>query len=94
MERKKNNYKSEFTWVGLRVGFIIYIILWALTIVIDIMLGTEGALYLCIALLYTLTLVFNFVISIVHLNKYKEKTLAIVVLIISSIIIIGVLIAL
>ena len=94
MERKKNKYKSEFTWVGLRVGFIIYIILWALTIVIDIMLGTEGALYLYIALLYTLTLIFNFVISIVHLNKYKEKKLAVVILIISSLIIVGILLAL
>ena len=83
IEKKKN-----FVWYGLRIGFWAMIIVW-LGYVLFVPLGSNSELYwssfiIIASLLFVVSAIFTFVLSIVHLNTYKNKVFAIICLVFSS----------
>lgn len=73
--------KSNFVWYSLRVSFWVMIGLWFISLVISKTYDSYpilGFIFICLV-------IFTFIISIIHLIKYKEKALAIVALVLSSI---------
>ncbi len=72
--------KKDFILRSLRISFIVMLILSGIT-------GQIGP-NLILVVLFIISLFFTFIISIVHLRKYKKKTFPIITLIISSIFII------
>jgi len=76
----KEKIKKGFVWYGLRTGFWIMIGCWA----ISIFLSGEESLYLVFWTFWIISTIFTFVISIIHLTKYKQKALAIISLVFSS----------
>jgi hypothetical protein len=83
MAKVKNKGKKEFVWYGLRISFWVFVIIWALTMILP--LDPEGSFFLSLSVLWLILTLFTFVVSIIHLTKYKQKALAIVALVISSI---------
>lgn len=85
----KKTIKKDFVWIGLRVSFWIMILIWVGEIIFlpnDFPPEAHWLGFMAIiSLLYTVSIFFTFVVSIVHLVKYKEKAFAIVSLVISSI---------
>ena len=78
MENKKIN--KQFIWTSLRSSFWFMITMW---ILFTIFPNSNEAISLS-DILWIISIFFTFVVSIIHLTKYKEKTLAIVALILSS----------
>jgi hypothetical protein len=76
----KEKIKKGFVWYGLRTGFWIMIGCWA----ISIFLSGEESLYLVFWTFWIISTIFTFVISIIHLTKYKQKALSIISLVFSS----------
>jgi hypothetical protein len=76
----KEKIKKGFVWYGLRTGFWIMIGCWA----ISIFLSGEENLYFAFWTFWIISTIFTFVISIIHLTKYKHKALAIISLVFSS----------
>jgi hypothetical protein len=76
----KEKIKKGFVWYGLRTGFWIMIGCWA----ISIFLSGEESLYLVFLTFWIISTIFTFVISIIHLTKYKQKALSIISLVFSS----------
>jgi flagellar biosynthesis component FlhA len=74
-EVKSKTEKREFTWWSLRIGFSIMILLLILSFFVNIWI---------LNLFFLILLLFNIVISIVHLFKHKKKALAIIILVISA----------
>lgn len=87
-ETKKAPEKRDFVWWALRISFSAMILLLILSFFVNIWI---------LNLLFLVLLIFDIVISIIHLFKYKKKALAITILVISSLLaifyIIGILIA-
>jgi len=75
----KRKEKKGFVWCSLRISFWIMIATW---IIISI---NDNPLISVIDILWIASMVFTFVVSIIHLTKYKKKAFAIVSLILSSI---------
>lgn len=77
-----SNYKHEFTWISLRFCFWITLVSF---FILDFTYIDSIPLVLNIlVLIFLVGMFFSFITSIISLTKYKEKTFAIVVLVISS----------
>jgi hypothetical protein len=77
MEKKQ----KQFVWNGLRISFWIMIALWGLFTITNY--PTENLDIL--SWVWVISAIATFVLSIIHLVKYKQKTFAITSLVISSI---------
>ena len=77
---KKSMAKKAFVWYGTRIGMWLIVFLWIIAAVYPNFFLS----YPLFAVLFLGIVICTFVSSIVHLNKYKEKSLAIVALVISS----------
>ncbi|MDP2628649.1 MAG: hypothetical protein Q8P15_02000 [Nanoarchaeota archaeon] len=75
--------KKGFVWYSLRISFYLMIVLLLLALVFDFSFETNRELFL--AFLVGVSIFFNFVVSIIHLVRYKKKPFAIVALVFSSI---------
>ncbi len=75
MKKSAEKEIKGFVWHSLRISFYLMIALFLLSFVIN---------FWILNLLFLILLVFNIVVSIIHLVKYKKKAFAIVALIISS----------
>ncbi|HTZ41768.1 MAG TPA: hypothetical protein VMC07_00990 [Candidatus Omnitrophota bacterium] len=88
MPKEKESYKQSFIWMGLRIGFWtligLYVISLAISFIYPKMSLSNNTLLLIIGGIQTLAVFFTFVVSIIHLKKYKNKAFAIVALVISS----------
>jgi|WetSurMetagenome_2_1015567.scaffolds.fasta_scaffold666883_2 hypothetical protein len=91
---ERDKAKKNFVWYALRIGFytmiisaIIYFLVKPATIVLGESHLSPFAFYLLVSYLFIASAFFTFVISIIHLKKYKEKALAIVSLVLSAIIV-------
>lgn len=73
--RKTEKEKKGFVWLSLRIAFALMVLLFALSFFVNIWI---------LNLLFLILLLFNIVVSIIHLFKHKAKALAITALIISS----------
>lgn len=81
----KEKIKKGFVWYGLRAGFWTMIGLWLLNILwISFLFDVESNAYFIFWLLWIASVVFTFVLSIIHLTKYKQKTLAVTSLVFAS----------
>lgn len=84
----KNSAKG-FIWYSLRIGFSLTVLANFLLVLVD-----EKYLNTSISIisgLWYISTIFTFIISIIHLIKYKEKIFAVISLVLSSILIILVL---
>ena len=72
--------QNQFVWLSLRISFWIMIFLWGLATI----LPEHQGLYFQ-DWIFVIAIIFTFVVSIIHLVKFKEKGLAITSLVISSI---------
>jgi len=75
MEKK---YQNSFIWVGMRIGFFVMIALWFVSF-----FSPENWDIFVFTILIA-SILFTFVLSILHLINYKEKNLAVLILVISS----------
>lgn len=76
--------KKNGVWVGTRACFWAMVVTWSLAswiLAIDI----EDSLGIAFSVIACALVIATFVMSIVHLNRYKEKALAVTALVISSI---------
>lgn len=80
--------KKSFVWSGLRISFYSMIAIWVISIITVYLSGINIFVNILSFLIFFLV-IFTFVISIIHLNKYKKKAFAIAALVISSLIIIA-----
>jgi hypothetical protein len=89
-KNSKNNNK-DFVWIGLRISFWVMVLIWVGEMVfLSDELSAEGywtGFMAIISLLFVVSGVFTFVVSIVHLVKHKKKAFAITSLVISSILV-------
>ena len=76
----KEEKQDKRIWGHVRISFWLMIGLWGVSIIFESL-----ALSLFFSLTWIATIIFNFVNSIRHLRKYKEKGFAITSLVISSI---------
>ena len=75
--------KKEFVWYGVRIGFWVMISIWF----IEIGLSSPTMGYidsLVLTLFWIAVTIFTFVVSIIHLIKYKRKAFAITALSVSA----------
>lgn len=96
-EKKEiNNKRKEFVWLGLRIGFWVMVAFLVISVIYGIINPTlsNTPLLLIISGIMDISIIFTFVVSIVHLTRYKEKALAIVALVISSILVLWIILAL
>jgi hypothetical protein len=78
----KEKIKKGFVWYGLRAGFWTMIGCWFLSIVVTIPEDTfVDWLFLIV---WIASVIFTFVVAIIHLTKHKQKGLAITSLVLSS----------
>ena len=78
---------KEFVWLGLRISFWVMVGLRLITTIYGYANpnGTyTSSFWMVISIIWIISVIFTFVVSIIHLTKYKEKALAIVALVISS----------
>ncbi len=81
----KEKIKKSFVWYSLRAGFWVMIGCWALNIILlGFILGEETTGYFIFWLFWIASTIFTFILSIIHLTKYKQKALAIISLVFSS----------
>jgi predicted membrane protein len=73
---------KKFIWYGLRIGFLIMIGCWLLLVVVTIPEDTFADWLFLIV--WVTSVIFTFVVAIVHLTKHKQKGLAITSLVLSS----------
>ena len=93
MAKKKGgsekNHNKEFLWVSLRASFYLMIVLFVFfTLIRNTSLFT-GYFGFILDMLFFISIFFTFVASILHLNDYKEKRLAIIALIVSTLLLLG-----
>lgn len=83
-ERKEGRKNNQFVWKGLRIGFWIMVA----TFLISLASNYLPTWFInTISIICYIAILFVFVVSIIHLTKYKEKAFAITALVISSLII-------
>ena len=86
--------KKGFIWKGLRIGFYAMIAVWIINTLYakfsNNLDPTQGLnkITILLSLVFLILLIFNFILSIIHLVKYKSKTFAIIALVVCSIVII------
>jgi len=78
--------KKAFIWYALRISFYIMIGIWIVASILN--LDYTTSLELIFGFLFVTITIFTFVISIIHLTKYKNKAFAVVSLVISSIVLV------
>ncbi|MEX0932493.1 MAG: hypothetical protein WDZ77_00115 [Candidatus Pacearchaeota archaeon] len=83
--KKEKRAKKSFVWNGLRVGFWVMIASFFTGFLFENQSISVSAA--TVTLLWIISSFFTFVVSIIHLTKYKEKPFAITALTISSIMI-------
>ncbi len=81
--------KKAFVWLSLRISFWIMIGLYLISL-IAILINPDLylsylTLWVVLGIIQTISIFFTFVVSIIHLGKYKKKAFAIVALVLSSI---------
>ncbi len=75
MKKEQREEAKGFVWQSLRIAFYLMILLFILSFFVnDIILNA----------FFLILLLFNIVVSIIHLFKYKTKVFAIIALLISS----------
>jgi len=72
--------KKDFVWYGLRVGFYIMIFFWAYSALFLWETADYTSLFI---LIWIISFLFTFVVSIIHLVKYNNKAFAILSLVLS-----------
>ena len=77
--------KKKFIWNSLRVSSWTMIGVWALNLIFGIVDNDETFI---LAILWIISIIFTFVVSIIHLTKHKNKAFAILSLVLSSFLII------
>ena len=75
--------EKGFVWTSLRISFLTTICLGILSVILGLTYETMGELLF--SLLWAISAIFTFVVSIIHLTKYKKKGFAIVTLVLSSV---------
>lgn len=95
VEKKETKSKGkEFIWLGLRISFWIMLGLWILSTIYGYANPTAtytSSIWMVVSIIWLISVIFTFVVSIIHLTKYKEKAMAIVALVVSSLMILLVL---
>ena len=87
--RVKETKKKIFVWYGLRVGFWSTIGLWVFFIIIESLIPVNSGLYIFLSTIWVVSIIFTFVVSIIHLVKYKNKAFAILALIVPSLLVLA-----
>ena len=72
--------KNKRVWLWTRIAFYAFIIIWILLMIFD----KPDVLVTIISYLIIASAISTFVLSIIHLRKYKQKGFAITALVISS----------
>ena len=91
----KEKIKKGFLWYGLRAGFWTMVGLWLLNILwISFLFDVESNAYLVFWLIWIASVIFTFILSIIHLIKYKQKALAVTSLVFASFLILTAIIGL
>lgn len=72
-----------FVWYGLRIGFLLMLACSLLSI-INIIPEDELIFNILYLIIWVFSIFFTFILSIIHLTKYKEKSMSIVALVLSS----------
>jgi DMSO/TMAO reductase YedYZ heme-binding membrane subunit len=81
----KEKIKKGFVWSGLRAGFWTMLGFWLLNILwLSFIFNAESNAYFVFWLLWIASVIFTFVLSIIHLTKYKQKALAVTSLVFAS----------
>lgn len=77
---------KEFVWLGLRISFWTIVGLYAISTIWGYINPNivKNTFFVILSFIWFFLLIFTFVVSIIHLTKYKEKALAIIALVISS----------
>lgn len=75
---------KSFVYYGLRISFMCMMFFWSLFVIFPVT-NKEDVIIIISSLLFIIFVFSTFIISIIHLTKYEEKTLAIIALVISSI---------
>jgi len=79
MAKKKDN---KFVWCSLRIAFWVTIGLSVILSILGLSYETAGEIFILI--LWITSAIFTFVVSIIHLTRFKKKAFAIVALVFSS----------
>ena len=83
-EKKERGKDKKFVWKSLRISFYVMIV----TFLLSFWSGSFPTfLSYFVNITCYIAILFTFVVSIIHLNKHKEKKLAIIALVSSSLII-------
>jgi len=92
----KEKRKKDFVWYGLRVGFFIMIGFWFLNVIFfDLFLFTEETTFFWVFYIFwTISIIFTFILSIIHLTRYKQKIFTIISLVLASYLILTLMIGL
>jgi hypothetical protein len=81
----KEKIKKGFVWYGLRAGFWTMIGFWFLNILwVSFLFDIESNAYFAFWLIWIVSVIFTFVLSIIHLTRYKQKALAVTSLVFAS----------
>ncbi len=85
MAEKKS--EKSFIWRGLRISFWVMVGLWVVSIILGIAKSSlsTSAVGIILGIIFFISIIFTFVVSIIHLIKYKQKGFAITALVISSV---------
>lgn len=73
--------EKGFVWYWLRIGFWVMVV----SLIVGYLPKEYSLLFWIIAIVQCISVVFTFVLSIIHLVKYKPKAFAVTSLVISSI---------
>ena len=78
--------KKKFVWKSLRISFWIMVGLGVLFMILPYIISSSSfnRVWSFLSIIWVISVLFTFVISIIHLTKYKEKGLAVTSLVISS----------
>ncbi len=97
-EKRGREDGKGFVWKSLRISFWVMVILFVIPFIIGLMGISTLSLPLwvqySVSIPSYLSIFFTFIISIIHLIKYKKKSFAIVALVISSLMILLIIFAL
>jgi hypothetical protein len=81
----KEKIKKDFIWYGLRVGFWIMVGFWLLNgILLWFILEDISQGYSIFLFFWVILVIFTWILSILHLVRYKQKVLPIISLVLSS----------
>ena len=79
-KQRTNDPENDFIWKSLRISFIVLIV----SLVLIGWGELDDVVNTFVGLICLISLQFTFIVSIIHLTKYKEKSFAITALVISA----------